>query len=191
MTANTPRSVIRRNGPQAKAIGSFVPKLTGKAFEKYGFSTVMLLTDWAAIVGDRLAACTLPERLKWPRNVDAYGDTPASERGRPGATLVLRVDAALSLDVQYQSAQIIDRINAYFGYQAVTELRFIQAPVAVPEPVQARMAPTASRSRPVPVATQNAGQTSQTGGDSNDALAAALARLEASVLNDTQRRRNA
>jgi hypothetical protein len=163
--------------------------LTGKAFEKYGFSTVMLLTDWAAIVGDRLAACTLPERLKWPRNVDAYGDTPASERGRPGATLVLRVDAALSLDVQYQSAQIIDRINAYFGYQAVTELRFIQAPVAAPEPVRARMAPTAPRSRPV--AAQNAGQTSQEGGDSNDALAAALARLEASVLDDTQRRRNA
>ena len=45
-----------RTGPgkhasSAKAVGSFVPQLTRKAFEKYGFSTATLLTDWAVIVG--------------------------------------------------------------------------------------------------------------------------------------------
>ena len=51
----------------AKAVGSFVPKLTQKAFEKYGFSTATLLTDWAIIAGEDLSAATLPERVKWPR----------------------------------------------------------------------------------------------------------------------------
>ena len=34
-----------------KAVGSFVPRLTRKAFEKYGFSAATLITDWPTIVG--------------------------------------------------------------------------------------------------------------------------------------------
>ena len=52
-------------------------------------------------------------------------------KGRPGATLVLRVDGGRSLDVQHGARQIIERINAYFGYAAVAELRIVQAPVGV------------------------------------------------------------
>ena len=48
--------------------------------------------------------------------------------------LVLRVDGAKALDVQYRAQQIIERINAYFGYAAVAQLRVIQAPMpAAPE----------------------------------------------------------
>lgn len=114
-----------------KAVGSFLPGLTRKAFEKYGFSTANLVTDWAAIAGTELAAYTAPERLKWPRRVERSEDgAPTPEKGRPGATLVLRVDGARALDVQYKSRQIIERINAYFGYAAIAELRIVQAPLA-------------------------------------------------------------
>ena len=51
------------------------------------------------------------------------------DRGRPGATLVLRVDGPRAIEVQYQSTQIIERINAHFGYRAVSEIRFLQAPL--------------------------------------------------------------
>lgn len=119
----------RSRGVFAKRVGRFVPRLTRKAFEKYGFSTAALLTDWANIVGTSLAQHTVPERLKWPRNVNAYGDIEQSDAGRPGATLMLRVDPAHALDVQYDAQQIIERINAYFGYQAIADLRIKQAPV--------------------------------------------------------------
>ena len=33
--------------------------------------------------------------------------------------------------MQYNARQIIERINAYFGYAAVAELRIVQAPVGV------------------------------------------------------------
>ena len=113
-----------------KAVGSFLPGLTRKAFEKFGFSAANLITDWAAIVGRDLAAVTAPERLKWPRQVERGEDDAApAAKGRPGATLVLRVDGAQALTVQYGARQIIERINAYFGYAAVAELRIIQAPV--------------------------------------------------------------
>lgn len=114
-----------------KAVGSFLPGLTRKAFEKYGFSTASLVTDWAAIAGTELAAYTAPERLKWPRRAGHVEDgASAPEKGRQGATLVLRVDGARALDVQYKSRQIIERINAYFGYAAIAELRIVQAPLA-------------------------------------------------------------
>ena len=51
-----------------------------------------------------------------------------SNRGRPGATLVLGVDPGRALDVQYRAQQIMERINAYFGYRAVAQLRLQQLP---------------------------------------------------------------
>jgi len=126
--------------PTAKTVGSFVPKLTQKAFEKYGFSTVALLTDWAAIAGKELAAYTRPERIKWPRSVSITGDVEVGAEGRPGACLILRVDPARALDVQYSTAQLLERINIYFGYRAVTDLRILQAPV---EPVTKAAKPVA------------------------------------------------
>ncbi len=124
--------VRKRPGPLygVKAVGSFVPGLTRKAFEKYGFSAASLVTDWATIAGRELAAYTAPERLKWPRAVERSDeDGEEGGKGRPGATLVLRVDGGRSLDVQHNARQIIERINAYFGYAAVAELRIVQAPV--------------------------------------------------------------
>ena len=117
-----------------KAVGAFVPKLTRAAFEKYGFSAATLLTDWTAIVGEELAACSAPERLKWPRQAEVFAEPDAQARGRPGATLVLRVDPVRALEVQYGAAQLLERVNRYFGYRAVAELRLLQGPVAAPAP---------------------------------------------------------
>jgi hypothetical protein len=112
----------------AKTVGSFVPGLTRKAFEKYGFSTASLITDWEKIAGSKFAAFTAPQRLKWPQlpgSRDAASDDASS---RPGATLLIKVDPAHALQTEDASRQIIDRINAYFGYRAVAEIRLIQAP---------------------------------------------------------------
>lgn len=149
----------------AKAVGSWVPKLTQKAFEKYGFSTAVLLTDWTTIAGEQLAAASVPERVKWPRGADAVGEADADEGPRSGATLVLRVDPSRALDVEYKTQQIIDRINAYFGYRAIAQLRILQAPVKA----RATMPPPRPRTAPATSAAL-------------DPLSAALARFEAGVL---------
>jgi hypothetical protein len=123
---------MRRNNFGARAVGSFLPALTTKAFQRYGFSTVALITDWPAIVGGELARATAPERVKWRRSVETVDEEGGDARhsSRTGATLVLRVDGAKALAVQYEARQIIERINAYFGYAAIAELRLIQAPAA-------------------------------------------------------------
>ena len=140
---------VRKPGFGAKAVGTFVPRLTRQAFEKYGFSAATLITDWAQIVGADLARATAPERLKWPKGVAAHGKAVEEvDQGRPGATLILRVDDGRALDIQYKGRQIIERINAYFGYRAVADLRILQAPIEArfAEPVR----PIAGPAQPTP-----------------------------------------
>lgn len=154
----------------ARAVGSFVPRLTRKVFEKFGFSTASLITDWPEIVGADIAQWTEPERLRWPRlpaNADA-----ADEARRPSATLVLRVEPARALDVEYRRRQIVERINGYFGYRAVGDLRIVQAPLAprdTPRDVLVRKPTTSVQPSPELAAI------------ADEPLKAALARLQANL----------
>ena len=54
---------------------------------------------------------------------------PAKGWRAEGATLVLRVDGPRAIEVQHRSGKILDRVNTYFGYRAVAEMRILQAPV--------------------------------------------------------------
>jgi hypothetical protein len=157
--------VYKANG--SRALGSFVPGLTRKAFEKYGFSAATLITDWATIVGRDLAVYTAPERLKWPKSVEAYEDTATDGKGRPGATLDLRVEPARALEVEYRRRQIAERINAYFGYRAIEKIRLLQASIDRPVPRKIRK-PTAAEIQPLP-------------GVADDGLRAALEAMGAGI----------
>lgn len=115
-----------RRAGATRTVGAFLPKLTQKAVERFGFPNAAILADWSLIVGPALACFTAPQRLRWPR-----GQAPENDP-RAGATLVIRVDGPAAIEVQHKAPQIIDRINTYFGYRAVTDLRIVQAPVDRP-----------------------------------------------------------
>jgi len=115
----------------ARAIGSYVAKALDPAARARGFATTALLSDWPAIVGGELAKFTMPDRVVWPRRREEL-ETGTKQRGHraEGATLVLRIEGPRAIEVQHRSGQILERVNAYFGYRAVTEMRFLQAPIA-------------------------------------------------------------
>ena len=147
--------VLRSSKVTARAVGSFVPALTRKSMEKYGFSTAALFADWAQIVGSDLATHATPLRLRWPRAATDAVEATGESVGRGAATLHLQVNAARALDVQYKAAQIVDRINAYFGYRAVGELRIVQAPVpAAPRPTTPRDIVSVMSARPASTGAQ-------------------------------------
>lgn len=133
-----------------RTVGSLLPKLTKPVFEKYGFSVTSIITEWTQIVGHDLAGFTRPEKLKWQKKCTQippeYEDASdlKNQSGRSNdAILVLRVDGPRAIEVQFQSEQIIERINRFFGYKAITGIRIIQAPLcknessrAFPEPLR-------------------------------------------------------
>lgn len=88
------------------------------------------MTEWQEIVGTALAGGSAPEKL-------------SPGRDGKGGTLDIRVDSALALELQHLQPQIIERVNAYFGYGAVERIRLRQGPLPRP-PVRRRASPTAS-----------------------------------------------
>jgi hypothetical protein len=119
-----------RGGGGARPIGAFTARTLDPIARARGFATTAILSDWPAVVGAELAAFTMPDRLVWPRRTEdaEEGNTQSTWRAE-GAVLVLRVDGPRGIELQHRADQILDRINTYFGYRAVAQLRFLQAPV--------------------------------------------------------------
>jgi hypothetical protein len=98
------------------------------AFAKQGFASTELVTRWSEIVGAEIATHSEPEKIQWSRPHD--GQTP-----EPG-TLVLRVEGPTAIEIQHLSGVVLERVNRFFGWQAVGSLRLRQAPLGrkVPKP---------------------------------------------------------
>ena len=128
------RDTRHRSGG-ARAIGAYIARALDPAARARGFATTALLSEWPAIAGADLAEFTMPDRVVWPRRDqngrEQSGAGAAVPRGwKPeGAILVLRVEGPRAIEVQHRSGQILERVNTYFGYRAIAEMRILQAPV--------------------------------------------------------------
>lgn len=111
----TDKSEERRGG--MRAIGRSLPKIAGKALGRHGLAEAGLVSDWTAIVGDRLAEATLPIKLAFPRGE------------RRDGTLHVRVAGALALELQHLTPQLLERINGYLGYRGVERIRIERGPL--------------------------------------------------------------
>jgi len=142
---------------QTTRAGLLLPEVAAKAYRKHGFAESRLLTDWAAVVGERLAEVCQPEKL-----------------ARDGA-LSVRVSPAFALELQHQEPKILERIAGHFGHRAVTRLKLRQGEVARPA-ASLRRAP-----RPLSEA-ESLELDARLAGVEDEALRAALDRLGRAVM---------
>ena len=105
-------------------IGARVLAVARTAFAKRGFHEAHVLAHWTEIVGEGLAEFSAPEKLTFPR-----GSASENRGPRGGAVLTIRVDGPAALEIRHLEPQIIERINAYYGYGAVQRLKIIQGPL--------------------------------------------------------------
>lgn len=143
-----------------------VPKITGATFRRRGFTETRILTDWPLIIGQRLAPHCVPEKLVF------------RGKQRDGGILHLRVHAPLAIEFQHLEPRIIERINTFFGYSAVTGLRLIQGVV------KGRVAAAPRPDKP-PIAQDE--DTETTAEEDEDSLETALRRLGKAVRLDAQK----
>ena len=86
-----------------------------KVLGKKGMVVADILSMWEHIVGEETALYTFPEKIEFKRGQRCDG------------TLKLKVPAGgFALEVQHREKIIIDKINMYFGYNAVNSLKIIQ-----------------------------------------------------------------
>lgn len=119
--ATHPPAMQRSRGRGARALGEAVAALTGPIVAGRGFARGALIAEWPTIIGERLAANSVPERIAYPPKRSTDG------------TLHLRVaSGSLAMELQHLEPILIDKINTYFGHRAVVRVRLIQGPVAAP-----------------------------------------------------------
>jgi hypothetical protein len=82
-----------------------------------------LLGSWPEIAGPQFADCTRPEKIAWPRR-DEAGDG----RPQPGV-LTVACEGSRALFLTHAQGELIARINSFFGFAAIRQLRIVQKPV--------------------------------------------------------------
>ena len=148
----------------AKPLSVLLSDVFSDAYAKQGFAARELVTRWAEIAGAEVAAHSEPLKIQWPRPVEGQPQEPA--------TLVLRVEGPMALEIQHASDAILQRVNRFFGWSAVGRLALRQAPLS-------RRNPAAAARAPDPQAVASIAESLASVED--DALRAALARLGASI----------
>ena len=106
----------------ARPLAEFLGVCLSDAFKQQGFASAELVTRWTEIVGAEIAAHAEPMKVQWPR-------TAGNEAPAPG-TLVLRVDGPTAIEIQHLAGVILERVNRFFGWQAVDRLALRQAPLS-------------------------------------------------------------
>jgi hypothetical protein len=104
----------RRKMQQASRVAS---SLVTPALRARGFAQTEVVTRWAHIVGPELAASTVPVGLRFPR------------ADRMGGTLAVRCESAFAPLLSHKSERVMQMVNSFFGYQAVSKIEVQQGPL--------------------------------------------------------------
>ncbi len=118
LAAMTKTSSQERTGGGLVSIAVPTERITRPIFGKRGFVSGALVVDWPAVIKSAIASFTLPVRITFPANERANG------------TLVIKVsNSAFATELQHLAPQVIERINSYFGWNAVARIKLIHGPL--------------------------------------------------------------
>lgn len=96
--------------PLSEGMSPFVKKLLGKK----GLIEMELIADWKNIVGEETATYTVPQKIDFKKD------------SRYNGVLHIAVpNGAFAIEIGQQKPVILEKINTYFGYQAVGNLKIM------------------------------------------------------------------
>ncbi|WP_404479869.1 DUF721 domain-containing protein [Novosphingobium sp. BL-52-GroH] len=131
-----PKRYERPRGSGVRQISELMPEVGRTAFRRFGFIQSSVVSRWPEIVGARHARVCSPESIRFPPGEKSEG------------ILQLVVVAAHAPMIQHVIPEIVDRVNRFFGYNAVARVKIRQGEVKAPPATQPRAAPPSLK--PVP-----------------------------------------
>ena len=106
----------RRTG-DLEGIGRVMMPLAKKMLGRRAFAEADIICNWAEIAGEDTAAFSTPRRIDFKKGE------------RTGGVLHIEVaGGAFALELQLRSHQLIDKVNTFFGYEAVQRIKILQNP---------------------------------------------------------------
>lgn len=113
-TRKTPRTeTFKRKERGFMRAGGLLAARIRKATEKRGFTETRLLTHWAEFVGPAVAKMARPLKVRYTKK--GFGATLTVLSTGPNAPML-----------QMQLPYIIERVNACYGYAAISKIRITQ-----------------------------------------------------------------
>lgn len=94
-------------------LGLFTQRLVKPVFKNRGLMEGKIVTHWPQIVGEKFAHMSFAEKITFPKGKRSEG------------TLHLTVTSSGALLFQYAQDLILERVNTFFGYKALSKLRMI------------------------------------------------------------------
>lgn len=126
----------RPRGGAPRAIGELMPQIGRTAFRRFGFIQSSVITRWPEIVGEHHARVCMPEAIRFAPGEKSEG------------ILQLVVVPANAPLIQQVIPEIIERVNRFFGYNAVSRIKLRQGEVK-PRPADKPKAPPSLK--PIPM----------------------------------------
>jgi hypothetical protein len=132
---------VNKPSSQAWRLGDLVGRCLSKTLARQGFASTELVTRWAEIVGPEIATHAEPVKIQWARRADPEAAEPA--------TLVLRVEGPVAIEIQHLSGVIVERVNRFFGWRAISRIALRQAPLLLRSETKPPAAPSAEHTAAV------------------------------------------
>ena len=104
-----------------KKIGETLTKVNKTYSSKFGKIEFLILSKWHQIVGSFFADHSEPDKITRVANDFNEYDEPIYNN-----FLHVRVSAAAAVEFQHYKDTIIEKINSFFGYKAISDLRLQQ-----------------------------------------------------------------
>ena len=93
-----------------RPISSTVPHGFKKLVKKNGYNFSNIVDNWTKMLGKKLSLNCYPSKIKFDKNID-------------NGVLILNVIHGKELEVEYNKRDIIDKINSFFGYNCIKEIK--------------------------------------------------------------------
>jgi hypothetical protein len=106
---------------RSQPLGRMLGGLTRKALDKRGFVDAAIVTEWPSIAGELIGRHSLPDRIRFPR-----------DRSQPGTLYLILENGALATEVIHFQPVLLERINRFFGFKAVGDIKIIHGPLPKP-----------------------------------------------------------
>ena len=93
-----------------RPFGNTLPRGIKGVLKKSGYNYAEIISKWKKLVGKEISDCCYPKSIKIGKeNVNG--------------TLLIAVKRGDEINVEYSKKDIINKINSYFGYQLISNIR--------------------------------------------------------------------
>jgi len=93
-----------------RPFGNTLPRGLKGILKKNGYNYSEIISKWNILVGKDIANCAYPKSIKMKKD-------------NSNGTLILAVNRGDEINVEYSKKEIIQKINSYFGYRLIDEIK--------------------------------------------------------------------